>query len=458
MILTVSLTDTKQALSQIAEVARQCRMSDTHLHIIGLGDPSDEILGLLQQLSIGDQPISFSLLDDDAHLTLILDALNSAFETVLPAQLREKQCGNNLHIDAKSIRYDVERSRQICYHRAFIDALQSINITQQHVDADKTKSIADEYLKEIIGVYLKFYQEEILHAFRSGSSTPEQLENITERKFRDIKDKIYTLLADSRFSFPEKESILSFTLRIGEASSIPQGILDNTDLDGAISAPEISERELEEIKLSVRIANVWIHSVKQLKSELASLHNRLADFNQTLQNWYSIALAACESAEIPCSANDITLSDDEGLHAFYLRHQSELVGNITLWDTFLSITQGNETVDQARYRLETETRKAVTKLFDSFSIAEYLMGQEYPYLRSIKIDTDFFINTRHHKESRRIMFIGIDPWRSRALETNCASKLSISPVIIPTDKFDELRLITVSPEPLKFKDNTITSE
>lgn len=448
MIQVISPADTPQALSKIVELDRQSRKSGTPLHIIGLGKPSDEVLDMLQQLSIGDKPVRFSLLENDENLTLILRILESNYEAVLPEQFIEQHRGENLKLSAGSLRYDTERSRKLCYHRAFIDALRSADITLEHIDSTKVAVFSEKFLSEINGVYPRFYQEEILHDYRLNNTKSEQLVEKVNKKFEKMMAGIYDMLANPQISLPEKAVFLSQMSGVSQASIIPDEIRKSTDLEVARATDRVSSQELAEMELSVEIADSWIENVTKMESELSSLHGRLVDFNATLSNWHSEATEAFESSKVKSVEHTIILEDDENLNSFYVRHQSELAENINLWETFMSITEGKETVEQARSRLESITHRAVEQLFDSFSLAEYLMGQEYPYLRAYEIGQEFYAG-----QGRQVIFIGVDSHRLRALESYYSNRLNISPKIVPTNNFAELLIITVTPEPLEFKDD-----
>ncbi|MCM1311172.1 MAG: hypothetical protein NC301_09170 [Bacteroides sp.] len=518
------------APSLLTETARECRRAGCRLCALFLGSSDMGFDDALLQLSFGDSPVSSlqvsALAESAESLAMLLGALIENFSAVAPEDFLSRSPGVPLIAAVAAVAYDTNRSRNLCYHRAFLDALNDVNVAKPDVDAAKVSAKAAEVLAMVSGIYPQFCQTDILHKFRAGKVDLEEFvpkaSAAVNARFKALRDHLSAMLTATELSLPEKEAVLALVAG-SESSRVAfssaqrltpreaEEIISTTDaeemarqlsaleaeranlhtrlakeveefkqhhrglrrlcppryalklhrlaidadrrLQEADAAINRARHELDEMRLALHTAQIWIDNTEKLHSELADLHERLRRFNATLMSWRTDAMADLERFNRGSESVALTLSNDELLHDFYAAHRTELVGNITLWDTFMNIAFGKETVDEARARLESVTHRAVNALFDNFSLAEYLMGQEYPYLSAPDIAVTFKSLLNHIPDTAPgsathfAIFAGMDPRRLRAWSTACAPYLPSQPEISDGGDVDKILLTAVQLQP-----------
>lgn len=175
----------------------------------------------------------------------------------------------------------------------------------------------------------------------------------------------------------------------------------NDNVDGA-------RRRLTELHLRFHTAGMWLDAYQKMIHSIKRTHTRLKSFITNLGSWYADDSRLCSS--LPAREGSMfEYLDFPGLLLdTYATHREKILARIDLMATFDSYRVDRETLGEARERLRKSVLEAVAPIFGNFTIADYLCGQNYPFLPPANIDQAVSGLLDHGKPAGRHSAVGAD--------------------------------------------------
>lgn len=241
------------------------------LHIIGLTsvirpifEAKDETLNeqtsylLLKSLCNSSSfSISFSLIDDYAengasigftleslshYIALIQIALIQDYYKILSPALLNAHRDDNLSIGISSLSFDRSAAARQMLGLGFIEALDSVGINENEVDAQKAAREAESFLSGISKRYPNLFEQSIHPLYKEQGMDEGKVvaraSSILDNDIKALKNEILSLLRSDTLSLPEKEAVLAMIL--GRDNEIIRGMQyehEGTLLDDACEQP-----------------------------------------------------------------------------------------------------------------------------------------------------------------------------------------------------------------------------
>lgn len=227
------------------------------------------------------------------------------------------------------------------------------------------------------------------------------------------------------------------------------------EIDGFAVAADRERRKLMEMQLHFHVGGLVLDAMHLLQLELDNDYNRLVSFNNNLKHWYEE-----DSQKIACltpstEAMFVDLTDPKLLDPFFEKHRNDIVAHISLLKAFDSYTLSTESMQELRDALSKDTSEAIAKLFDDFSMVDYLQQRrKYEYLPPVDLDATMKrlnrmanVLTRHNDQSRnyesRFSLINVPQDRMNSWRALCAPHFDFIPMPLSTSDEDILLILTV---------------
>ncbi len=464
---------------------------------------------LIEDYRIDGSPIGFTLKTLAQYLTLILSALSWNYKAVItPAMVRDFH-GYNLAMGAAMLRYDTARSIKTMISDALLRIWSSGGVNKKDIDTERIAKTADECIGNIKGIYLRFYNDVIIGSYRRGTPLMDivaTMGNEIKKVFEAFSGRISTMISAHALTLLEKEAILASILK-GKITGIADDAIaihsatatDFTALDADISRLETQrenlsaeaeektsdlmrnrrrrreisvlikstedqiaqlQRNRDETILSYRSASLWIDFYHHFMDSSRELLRKLNELIENVRNLCD-EITATTPSEQKGSHVVFNITDASRLNKFIESHIPEITSKIDFHQILNSYIGNEIPFDELRCDTESQLCDAISRLFDSFSLAEYLMGQEYPYLGNTDIATELGQLTTSSQPTCRssvselpqteiIDFAGVEPERMRAWKAASEIVLPHSATHISTGNPDAIFLLTVQPIPLEY--------
>lgn len=464
---------------------------------------------LIEDHTIGGSPIGFTLDTLAQYLTLILSALSWNYQAVITPALVRDFHGHNLAIGAAMLRYDTSRSIKIMLSAALLKILNSSGVNQTDIDAEKIARMAEECIGDTKSFYLRFYHDVIIGAYRRGAPLAEIIEtmgNEVRKVFDAFSGNIAALISATSLTLPEKEAILTRILQGDVAVIADDAIIihtntatDFTAVDADISGLETRREKLsaeaerisagllrdrrrrreladriksteeqitqlrrnrDEAVLSSRTAELWIDCHKQFMERSSRLLRKLGDLIENVKTRID-EINTTIPGDPKASPVVFNLTDASRLTEFIANHLTGITSGIDFRQILKAYLIDGTPFEELLSDTESQICDTISRLFDSFSLAEYLMGQDYPYLDNTDITTELRRLASASQPLGRnsapdlskteiIDFVGVEPGRMRAWKAAYECVLPSSATHISTGDPGEIFLITVQPIPLEY--------
>lgn len=197
---------------------------------------------LLDDYAENGAPIGFTLESLSRYIALIQTALMSDYYSILSPALLSTHHGDNLSIGISSLTFNREEATKQMLGLGFLEALDSVGINNNEVDAQKAAREAESFLAGISKRYPRLFESSIRPLYRDKGfdegRVVAQSSSILDQDIAELKRDILTLLTNDTLSLPEKEAVLAMILgRDNENIRGMQYEHEGTLLDDACEQP-----------------------------------------------------------------------------------------------------------------------------------------------------------------------------------------------------------------------------
>lgn len=192
-----------------------------------------------------------------------------------------------------------------------------------------------------------------------------------------------------------------------------------------------AQDKLLETQMRYHVAGMWIDNFHDLAISMERIYDKLCTYNSHLHSWYKDDCRMLAEPGPAAGPMFSRLENPELTEQYYRTNAAGIVGGIDLVDTFWHFAQDAESIGEARTRIETQALQQIERLFEDFSMTDYLSGAvRYPYLEDPYLEdmvrtmiATGSVSTFHRTTSAgaptRILLMdiddrSIDAWRSRA--------------------------------------------
>jgi len=163
----------------------------------------------------------------------------------------------------------------------------------------------------------------------------------------------------------------------------------NEELARLAHREHLASRDLLEKQLQFHVAGMWIDRFQKLSIDLGKTYDRLISYNGHLRSWYEEDSHLIATPPRREGSMFVYLTPPPDLlDRCYARKRDDILHNIDLMDTFERYTVERESITESRNRLKENTLAAIRPIFSDFNMAEYMAGQEYPYLTKINLSDE----------------------------------------------------------------------
>ncbi len=235
----------------------------------------------------------------------------------------------------------------------------------------------------------------------------------------------------------------------------------NEELAEVAHREHLARRDLLEKQLQFHVAGMWIDRFQKLSIVLGKTYDRLISYNGHLRSWYEEDIHIIANPPRHEGQMFIYITPDRNLLGrYYERNRDNILHNIDLMDTFERYTVEQETISESRQRLNDSTLMAIHPLFSDFNMAEYMAGQEYPYLTKINLsdEIDRLLSVGQpssrstgsmHATPSRLIFIGIPDTRRQSWMNVISPYFPMTPSVISTESSCNCDIITCAVDKVK---------
>lgn len=187
-------------------------------------------------------PIGFTLESISRYIALIQITLMKNYYQILSPALLAARPGENLPIGVASLSFNRDAVARQMLGLGFIEALDSVGINNNEVDAQRAAHEADTLLAGITDRYPNLYESKIRPLYREQGldegNVVAEFSTILDQDVKDLNNNILSLLRCETLSLPEKEAVLALILgRDNENIKGMQYEHDGSLLDDACEQP-----------------------------------------------------------------------------------------------------------------------------------------------------------------------------------------------------------------------------
>lgn len=186
----------------------------------------------------------------------------------------------------------------------------------------------------------------------------------------------------------------------GKSATIPGNKLNETMANNALQ----KSAQLE-LQMKYRVAGMWISRFHKLSIEIGRVYDRLSSYNDTLRAWQrnyfeKVNHPSAAEGQMFRTLESVALPD-----RLFQANRENIVRRIDLLKVFESYQANVEDLNNTLENLRNAVRNSIDSIIGEFSIANYLMGDRYPYLDSVDLQ----------KELASLVAVGQPSYRNRVM-------------------------------------------
>ncbi len=212
-------------------------------------------------------------------------------------------------------------------------------------------------------------------------------------------------------------------------------------------------RDLVEKQLSFHTAGMVVDEFYKLGRRLETLSRRLESFDTNLLCWHDEDSRKVAGETEGGTTMFLTLTDNALLDGLFDRNVDRIIAGIDLGEAFKEYDLSEQSMAEARRRLEDVTRAAIGKLVDSFNMEDYLQRTEnYDYVPrpdlarlTQRLNHLAQILTRHSDfdSTCESQFLMVKVGNKQAFRNLVNPYFNFPPVILDSPSGDTLVLLTL---------------
>ncbi len=147
------------------------------------------------------------------------------------------------------------------------------------------------------------------------------------------------------------------------------------------------ERLMSTIDLEFFAAGEVIEMLKDVRMQLYKTYSCLRSFCNRLKEWQAEYAAQTHRLETGSDPKFRILGDRALLESFFNSEVSNIVGTFDFMAAFSDYLADTRRLPEIRRELEEKAMKVVSPSLDSYSISDHILGNQYPYLPSLDIQS-----------------------------------------------------------------------
>ncbi|MDE6581695.1 MAG: C1 family peptidase [Duncaniella sp.] len=230
------------------------------------------------------------------------------------------------------------------------------------------------------------------------------------------------------------------------------------ELDDLATYARRQSDELLEMQIKFHVAGMWLKRFHKLSIEIGAVYDRLVSFNSTLRAWYRSYNDDVTARRRPAAQMFREIeTDDDLLRNYFTSHEKLIVSKIDLMKIFEEYQVAENTLERLHENIRSAVKAEIDSLLADFSVAEYLMGVSYAYIRPVNLANEIaallsvgqpsYKNLAMNATSPvRILMCDVERSRVVRWHSTIAPCFPLQPVHVPSTDPTALILITIHPQ------------
>ena len=187
--------------------------------------------------------------------------------------------------------------------------------------------------------------------------------------------------------------------------------------DKALDVKSQAEKLLE-MQIEFHVAGMWIRSFHRLSTDIGTVYDRLVSYNDTLRAWQKNYADQKGQKEASEGQMFRLLDASPMLESFFEANKENIVRNIDLLKVFEDYRANIQDLENSHEQLRQTVKEAVIALMKDFNLANYLLGDSYPFLRSANLQEEMAI----------LLAVGMPSFRNKAMNATPPVRIIIANV------------------------------
>lgn len=215
--------------------------------------------------------------------------------------------------------------------------------------------------------------------------------------------------------------------------------------------------KLLDMQIEFHVAGMWIRSFHKLSTDIGTVYERLVSYNDTLRAWKKNYYDQNGLKKDSESQMFRLLDASPMLESFFETHKEKIVERIDLLDVFDDYRANIQDLEDSHAQLRQLVKEAIIALMEDFNMANYLLGDRYPFLcpANIQEEIDILLKvglpTYKNKAMNatspiRIVMVNVEQERASMWETRTLPFFPMRPIQLTLIDPTMLLLITVHPQ------------
>jgi C1A family cysteine protease len=232
------------------------------------------------------------------------------------------------------------------------------------------------------------------------------------------------------------------------------------DIDNVAQKIDRIEKELNETQIKFHIAGMWMNRFHTLSNDIDNVYSRLVSFNSTLRAWQKDYSESVKALVKPEGDMFRVLDCSNLLKPFFDKNESIIVSKIDLLSVFKQYTVNVNNLAQTHEQLRDVVREAIGTLISDFSIADFMIGKQYPYISPINLQDEITLLAAVGQPSCRnkainattpacIILINVEPEKEEQWKYKVFPFFNIQPTLLKIGDTTTMILITFHPFPIE---------
>lgn len=226
--------------------------------------------------------------------------------------------------------------------------------------------------------------------------------------------------------------------------------------DVTVEAKRQSEQALE-MQIRFHVAGMWLQRFHKLSNEIGYVYDRLVSYNNTLRAWQNSYSRQIGNPEFPEGQMFRVLDASPLLKRFFDQNKSAITNEVNLIELFDNYKINPDNIEQSHQEIEDSVKSVISKLMSDFNMANFLLGDIFPYLNQINITEEFSAlfnvgqpSFRNHAmnatTSMCFVMTNICPERENQWTNNIVTLFPMRPILINSTDSTSLILLTIHPQ------------
>ncbi|MDE6295221.1 MAG: C1 family peptidase [Muribaculaceae bacterium] len=217
------------------------------------------------------------------------------------------------------------------------------------------------------------------------------------------------------------------------------------------------EERLLEMQIRFHVAGMWLQRFHKLSIEIGNVYDRLVSYNHILRTWQDSYSRKIGDPEIPEGQMFRVLDASPLLQRFFEQNKSAIIKEVNLIELFDNYKVNPDNIEQSHQQIKDSVTSVINNLMSDFNMANFLLGDEFPYLNQINITEEFaaLLNVGQPSYRNRAMnattpvrlvMTNISPDRENQWINRIVTLFPMRPIILNSSDSTSLTLLTIHPQ------------